>query len=83
MPDLIPFADESTSLQIGELTVENRLDRLSLYGSLDLTADQIGLDQARQLKVLIDAVVNDLSARHDLPIALEPAPIDEVANPWR
>ena len=32
-----PFANESDSLGIGGLTVENRTDRVSLYGSLDLT----------------------------------------------
>jgi hypothetical protein len=34
--EIHPFANESESIQIGDLTVENRLDRVSIYGSPDL-----------------------------------------------
>lgn len=62
-PSFKPFADESTCLQINGLTIENRVDRVSLYGFLDITMDQIGLDQVRQMKILIDSVAAELEAK--------------------
>ena len=57
---LNPYQNETTSLLIGDLTVENRLDRISLYGSLDITKDHIGLEDAQQLKDIIDSIVDTL-----------------------
>jgi len=37
-----PFKNESESLQIGDLTVENRIDRISIFGSIDITRDKEG-----------------------------------------
>ena len=31
-----PFTNESESLGIADLTIENRTDRISIYGSIDL-----------------------------------------------
>jgi hypothetical protein len=42
-----PFSDDSTSLSIGEFTVENGTDKVSLYGSLDVTRDKNGLKQPK------------------------------------
>lgn len=84
MTSIKPFANESDSLRIGELTVENRTDRVSLYGSLDLTRDKQGLAQARELRALLDAVVRALEGERDLPEhAAPPAPLKEVENPFR
>jgi hypothetical protein len=44
-----------------DLNIENRLDRVSLYGSVDITRDQVGLDQALRLKGLVDGMVTALS----------------------
>jgi hypothetical protein len=44
-----PFADDPTSTLVSDLTIENRLDRVSLYGSLELTCDRQGLENARRL----------------------------------
>ncbi|MCQ8239905.1 hypothetical protein [Rhizosaccharibacter radicis] len=83
MTDLTPFADESSSSSIGKLTIENAGDRVSLYGSLDITRDQHGLDVARQLKALLDKTVGVLEASRSLPKQLprsaEPA---RTANPF-
>jgi hypothetical protein len=78
-----PFADESESIGIGGLTVENRLDRVSVYGSLDMTRDREGLANARVLKALIDRVVRALEAERDLPEKIAPplAPA-KVKNPF-
>jgi hypothetical protein len=42
----VPFADDSTSLSIGDRAIENGTDRVALYGSLDITRDQAGQKQA-------------------------------------
>jgi hypothetical protein len=44
-----PFANESELLGIGDLTIDNRTDRISIYGSIDLTRDKAGLEHARML----------------------------------
>ena len=81
---LEPFADEAATLRIGELVVENRLDRVSLYGSLDLTRDRAGLRDARALRALLEAVVAVLEREGDtLPEAVETGRgTDRVANPF-
>lgn len=44
-----------------DLNIENRLDRVSLYGSVDITHDQAGLAQALRLKGVVDGMVAALS----------------------
>ncbi|WML92514.1 hypothetical protein RCF98_17555 (plasmid) [Thiothrix lacustris] len=44
-----------------DLNIESRLDRVSLYGSVDITRDQEGLAQALRLKVVVDGMVSALS----------------------
>ena len=44
-----------------DLNIENRLDRVSLYGSVDITHDQAGLEQALRLKGVVDGMVAALS----------------------
>ncbi len=46
MKTLTPFADDAVSIGIGELTVENGTDQVSLHGSLDITRDKQGLAHA-------------------------------------
>lgn len=45
-----------------DLNIENRLDRVSLYGSVDITRDQEGLAQALRLKGVLDGMVSALNA---------------------
>ena len=61
------FANESDSLTIGGLTVENRTDRVQLYGQLHLTRDKAGLADAKALKAILDGVVEALEGQADLP----------------
>lgn len=80
-----PFAEESTSLEINGLTVENRLDRVSMYGSLDITRDQVGLAAARELKDLLTEIVtnlNEMQVAGQLPQMVEVEPPETVANPF-
>jgi hypothetical protein len=76
-----PFENEADSIDIGELTVENRLDRIELYGSAQITRDKAGLKLAQELKALIDAAVAKLQAE-DLPDHIPIEPPDSVDNPF-
>lgn len=80
---LQPFQNESQSLSIGELTVENRVDQVELYGSLAITRDKAGLQRARELKAVVDATLAQLEAATDLPEQIELRPTDSVDNPFK
>jgi hypothetical protein len=81
---IAPFANESESLGIGDLTIENRTDRVSIYGSIDLTRDKVGLDHARMLKAVLDKVVQTLETEKNLPDKIAPPDTpDEVTNPFQ
>ena len=77
----VPYANEADVLQIDNLMVENRLDRITISGDVDLTADQVGLAHARRLKEVIDAVLGKLEGQ-DLPERLPPPDVTQVANPF-
>lgn len=83
MADLQPFQNESETLRIGELTVENRTDQLEMYGSLNITRDQAGLRLALQMKALLDATVLQLQKQSDLPEQMALRPTDSVENPFK
>jgi hypothetical protein len=78
-----PYKNEADSIAIDELTIENRLDRISIYGSIELTKDKAGLQQAMQLKNLIDAVVATLQADKNLPDHITIKPAEKVDNPFK
>lgn len=79
----IPFADEATALQIDSLTVENRTDRVDLYGMLAITRDKAGLEIALTLKAVLDAAVEALQAADDLPDRIaEGEGVDTAPNPF-
>ena len=80
---LQPFANETQSMNLGELTIENRLDQLEIYGALSITRDQAGLALALQLKQLLDDAVAHLQRAQDLPTQLSPKPTDQVDNPFK
>ncbi|MBB5368380.1 MULTISPECIES: hypothetical protein [unclassified Janthinobacterium] len=77
----IPYANESDVLSIGGLSIENRLDRISISGDIDLTQDQAGLALARQLQTLLSDVVAQLE-KAALPDQLPPPVVTTVANPF-
>lgn len=76
-----PFANEADVLEIGDLMLENRLDRITISGDLDLTADKAGLEAARRLHAQLGAVVAALEAR-ELPDRLPPPDVRQVDNPF-
>lgn len=81
MSKFVPYANESDVLNIGGLSIENRLDRITLSGDVDLTADQAGLADARALHQLLGQVVARLEAQ-ELPAKLPPPANQTVANPF-
>jgi hypothetical protein len=76
-----PFRNESESLQIGDLTVENRIDRVSIFGSIDITRDKEGVALARHLKEIIDLALAELE-KEELPERIAPAAVETVDNPF-
>ena len=78
----VPYANESDVLNIGHLTIENRVDRITLSGDVDLTADRRGLADARALLQLLGDVVASLEGR-ELPDKLPEPPAETVANPFK
>ena len=80
---LKPFKNESDSLAIDELTIENRVDQLEIYGSISLTRDKLGLERALRLKAIIDATVKALQDDAALPDQITFKPTDSVDNPFK
>lgn len=83
MTSLLPFENETQSINIDELTIENRLDRIELYGALVITRDQIGLQRALEIQSLINATVQSLQDQTDLPQAVEIKPSETIDNPFK
>lgn len=77
-----PFQNEEQSFNIGDLTIENRLDRIEVYGSVQITRDKTGLEHAKALKKLLDAIVSVLESA-PLPDAITIKPAEVVENPFR
>ena len=77
-----PFESEEETIQIDQLTVENRVDRVQIYGSVEITRDKIGLKRAVALKELIDSVVARLSSE-DIPDTVTIDEPDIIDNPFK
>ncbi|MGK5061878.1 hypothetical protein [Janthinobacterium sp. LB3P112] len=77
----VPYANESDVLDIGNLSIENRIDRISISGDIDLTLDKPGLALAKQLQKLLADVVAQLE-KQELPEQLPPPEVTSVANPF-
>ena len=82
MSDFKPFANESDVLTLGSLAIENRVDRVTLHGDVELTRDRTGLALAKELKAVIDAIVKTLEADKALPQAVETIKPVSVKNPF-
>jgi hypothetical protein len=76
-----PFENEADVVGIGNLMLENRVDRITISGDVDLTADLTGLEQARRLHDLLGQIVTALEGR-ELPDRLPPPDVQTIANPF-
>ena len=81
--EMKPFENEAETMQIGEMTIENRTDQLEIYGSLAITRDKVGLELALRLKALLDATVAELQKQNDLPEQVVYNGVDSVENPFK
>jgi len=77
-----PYANEADVLRIGELEIENRVDRVTLTGDVVLTQDQAGLALAKELQAIVDGVIKTLSAEKQLPDVVEVKEARSVKNPF-
>ena len=77
-----PYANEADVLRIGDLEIENRVDRVTLTGDVVLTRDQAGLALARELQAIVDGVVKALEADKELPDAVKVKETRTVKNPF-
>ncbi|MGI4793570.1 MAG: hypothetical protein ACRYG8_05685 [Janthinobacterium lividum] len=82
-PRMTPYVDDAASMTIGDLTLENGRDCVSVGGSVDLTRDKAGLANARVLKAAFDAIVHALESDAALPDKVAPPKATtEVKNPF-
>ena len=82
MTDMEPFKNETESITLGQLTIENRLDQVEMYGSLSITRDQACLALALKLKSVLDAAIDHLQHAGDLPAHITFRSTDNVDNPF-
>lgn len=83
-----PFQNDSQSVGIGDLTLENQGQQVNLYGSATFTLDKQSLATAKQLQAVLTDIVAYLETT-DAPTT-NPAEIDhqqqqtveEVRNPF-
>lgn len=82
MENFKPYDNETEVIRIGNLEVENRVDRVVLMGDLVLTKDQTGLELAKQLQILAARVVKVLEKQKKLPATVEIKEPVIVKNPF-
>lgn len=78
-----PFADATASTQLDHLTFENQGDRLSIYGSIQITQDQAGLALLKQLQTIIQQAVKTLDGMQLPDKIATPDAAEEVDNPFK
>lgn len=58
-----PFANDSESMQIGELIIENQQEKVIIYGDIDIYCNAQGLQHAQQLHELTGNILQALQAK--------------------
>ncbi len=76
-----PFVEESSSVEIAGLILENHVDQVSIYGQGRITKDKQGLVQALALQIQLNAIVSALQ-NTTLPTQIENKPVVIVDNPF-
>lgn len=77
-----PFENGTESAAIEDLTLENQLDCVSLYGNLQISKDQQGLMTAKALQAFVNEVVRALEQAQPLPEQVERQAEQEIDNPF-
>jgi hypothetical protein len=77
-----PFVNGTESHAIHDLTLENQEDCVSIYGNLQLTKDQAGLQAAKALQAFLNDVVSALENEPNLPEKIDHQDEQEIENPF-
>ena len=77
-----PFENDTESHTIHDLTLENQEDCVSIYGNLQLTKDQAGLQAAKALQAFLNQVVSALENETNLPEKIDRQDEQEIENPF-
>lgn len=77
-----PFENGTESHSIHDLTLENDLDRINLYGNLQITKDKVGLEAAKALQLYLSEIVSRLEKEDHLPERIETQGENEIENPF-
>ncbi|WP_343597212.1 hypothetical protein [Acinetobacter sp.] len=77
-----PFEDDHASSAIYDLTLENQLDCINIYGNLQVTKDKKGLETAKALQNFVNAMVEALEKDEHLPEQITLQQPQEVENPF-
>ena len=80
--EFLPYANEADVLRIGDLEIENRVDRVSFTGDLVLTKNKTGVALAKELQSLMERVVRALEADKQLPQIVKLKVPKTVKNPF-
>ncbi|MEF9956371.1 MAG: hypothetical protein RSA22_08265 [Acinetobacter sp.] len=76
-----PFENGTESASIDDLTLENQLDCINIYGNLQISKDQTGLATAKSLQAFMNEVVAALEMEH-LPEKIQRKAENEIENPF-
>ncbi|MDQ9888154.1 hypothetical protein [Acinetobacter pittii] len=76
-----PFEKGTESSAIEDLTLENDVDCVSIYGNLQITKDKVGLEQAKALQSFLNDIVAALE-KEELPEKIERPAEQEINNPF-
>ena len=76
-----PFQNGTESHAIHDLTLENDLDCINVYGNLQISKDQVGLQAAKKLQAFINELVAALE-QENLPEKIQRPPEQEIENPF-
>lgn len=77
-----PFEIGTESHAIHDLTLENDVDRVSIYGNLQIGKDKAGLEAARVLQAYLNEIVSHLEKESNLPEKIETQLESEIENPF-
>lgn len=77
-----PFENESECEAVGNLTLENRVDRITVSGNLDITRDQTGLALALELHEHLAAIIKVLKNDQNLPDVITIVQAEIKPNPF-
>ena len=77
-----PFEKGTESHSIHDLTLENQLDCINIYGNLQIAKDQQGLKIAKSLQAFINDVVMVLEKEQDLPEEIQLQQPQDIENPF-